>query len=108
MRSGPSCRRRGRDAGRLPQSAKSWSNALSDARAALALLGCVERRINRRNDLSPAWREIWSHVLALDDPTLRPALSRFVYFRNPFDILPQAVTDGHATAYRDALEENEI
>lgn len=34
-------------------SAKSWSNVLSDARAALEFFGLAERRIRRKSDLTP-------------------------------------------------------
>ncbi|WP_209506703.1 MULTISPECIES: hypothetical protein [unclassified Ruegeria] len=59
---------------------KSWQNAVSDARAALAHFGLVERRFNRIEDLSPAWHALWADVLASGDKTLQPALCRFVHF----------------------------
>jgi integrase len=92
----------------LGLSAKSWSNALSDVRAALVLFGCVRRRYNRKADLSPPWREQWDSVLTSGDRTLRPALSRFVYFLNSLDIPPENVSDEHVAAYRDALAADEI
>ena len=58
---------------------KTWSNVLSNLRAALSHLG-VTSRTRRRADLSPAWRRLWEMVLASKDPTLQPALGRFVRF----------------------------
>ncbi|WP_170791756.1 hypothetical protein [Ruegeria lacuscaerulensis] len=61
---------------------KSWQNAVSDARAALAHFGLVERRFNRIYDLSPDWHALWADVLASGDKTLQPALCRFVHYLN--------------------------
>lgn len=55
---------------------KSWQNAVSDARSAMAHAGIVGRRQRRIHDLSPAWQQLWRAVLASKDPTLPPALSR--------------------------------
>ncbi len=87
---------------------KSWQNALSDARAAMAHCGVVERRKNRPTDLSPLWHRLWSRVLASQDPTLSLSLARFVYFLDRHEIGPDAVNDNVAQLYRDALIGNEI
>lgn len=87
---------------------KSWQNAVSDARAALAQFGLVERRFNRIDDLSAGWQALWADVLASGDKTLQPALCRFVHFLNRQGIEPSNVCSNHATAYREALEHNEI
>ena len=92
----------------LNLSAKSWSNTVSNARAAMAHFGCVRRRHHRKTDLSPAWRVLWEAVLASGDKTLRPALGRFVYFLNDVGVAPEAVTDVHAAAYHQALIADEI
>lgn len=86
---------------------KSWSNALSDARAGLVLFGIIDRRFSRKDDLSPAWKLLWEAVLASGDMTLQP-LSRFVYFLNRLGIAPTEVNDSHTHAYRDAMVLNEI
>ncbi|GGH41658.1 Phage integrase family protein [Cribrihabitans marinus] len=93
---------------RLGLTAKSWQNAVSDARAALAHYGLVERRSNRIEDLSDEWRALWTAVLASGDKTLQPALCRFVHFVNTTDVAPLDVRMEHAAAYHDALERNEI
>ena len=91
----------------LKISAKSWSNALSDARAALVHCGIEESR-NRTEDLSPDWRKLWKLVLASGDPTLQPSLARFVYFLNRLGAAPEQVCEDHALAYRGALALNEL
>ncbi|MGC9371241.1 MAG: site-specific integrase [Paracoccaceae bacterium] len=92
----------------LGLTAKSWQNAVSDARAAMAHVGLVERRINRATNLSPEWQRLWAIVLASGDRTLQPALSRFAYFLDRMGIPPKDVRDEHAHAYRKALVRNEI
>ena len=89
-------------------STKTWQNAVSNARSAMAQAGIVERRINRITDLSPEWQTLWTSVLASGDKTLQPALCRFVHFLNNFDISPKKVRDAHADAYLEALTCNEI
>ncbi len=92
----------------LGMTAKAWQNALSDARAAMAQCGLVERRWSRPGDLTPAWRALWDVVLAANDPTLQPSVGRFVYFLNHSGVAPDEVRDAHALAYREALVVNEI
>lgn len=87
-------------------SAKSWTNILSDARAAMAQCGVVERRNHRRVHLSAEWACLWSVVLASKDTTLQPSLYRFVQFLNRLGIAPEEVDDSHAAVYREALERN--
>lgn len=89
-------------------SAKSWTNVRSDARAAMAQCGVVERRNHRRVHLSPEWSRLWTLVLASRDTTLQPSLYRFVQFVNRRGVAPEEVDEGHAAAYREALEHNEI
>ena len=91
----------------LGLTAKSWSNALSDARAALAHFGVTQHR-RHRSDLSPDWQHMWSIVLAARDKSLEPALRCFVHFLSQHDITPDEVSDTHAEAYREALVLNEI
>jgi integrase len=86
---------------------KSWSNALSDARAGLVLFGVVERRFNRKDDLSPEWRPLWEAVLASGDLSVQP-ISRFVHFLNRLGVAPADVGDPHLEAYHDAMVLNEI
>lgn len=88
--------------------AKTWSNALSDARAGLVCSGIVSPKINKRADLSPAWKALWQIVLDSGDPTIPKALPRFMYFLNHFGIEPFAVEFEHAQAFHDALILNEM
>jgi integrase len=87
---------------------KSWSNAVSDARAAMARCGIVKRRIRRKADLSEAWRRLWDLVLASGDSSLQPALRRFVHFLDAQGVAPLDVTDADTLAYREALVASEI
>lgn len=87
---------------------KAWQNAVSDARAAMAHCGLVERRWSRPSDLSPEWRALWTAVLAANDPTVQPSVGRFVYFLNHTGVTPNEVNDAHALAFREALCVNEI
>lgn len=89
-------------------STKTWQNAVSNARSAMAQAGIVQRRINRITDLSPEWQKLWASVLATGDKTLQPALCRFVHFLNNNDMSPKKVRNAHADAYLEALRCNEI
>lgn len=86
---------------------KSWSNAMSDARAGLVLFGTVEPRNNRIDDLSPDWHPLWERVLEADDLSLLP-LSSFVYFLNRLGVAPAEVSEVHTGAYRAAMVQNSI
>lgn len=87
--------------------AKSWSNALSDARAGLVLFGVVERRFSRKKDLSTDWARLWSAILASGDMSLMP-LSSFVYFLSRMGVKPVEVSESHCQAYHDAMVLNSI
>lgn len=87
---------------------KSWQNAVSDARAAMAVFGIVQRRSNRTDYLDAHWRPLWEQMIASGDRTLPTALRRFVHFLNRMGICPDDVCDDHAAAYREALITNEI
>ncbi|ARE85370.1 integrase [Roseovarius mucosus] len=89
-------------------SRKAWQNAVSDARSAMAHVGIVERRKHRKTDLMPEWNELWSMVLASNDPTLKPALHRFVYFLSDLGLRPEDVSAEHTLIYREALVRCEI
>lgn len=89
-------------------SSKSWQNAVSDARSAMALFGIVERRFSRISDLPPDWKMLWGHVLASNDNSIEFGLCRFVYFLGFRTIPPHEVCSDHAIAYREALICNEI
>ncbi|MFO7856775.1 MAG: hypothetical protein R6V44_16445 [Paracoccaceae bacterium] len=82
---------------------KSWANAVSDAKAALALFGIVERGPRRRTPLSPLWADLWAAVAAQGDPRLTTALGRFVQFLDRCGMAPEAVTAAHLDLYREAL-----
>jgi integrase len=87
---------------------KSWQNITSNARAAMAQFGLVERRNNNIDDLSPEWHALWRSILESGDKSIPPALCRFVHFLNTLGVGPTQVTDGHATAYLEAVTQNEI
>lgn len=61
-------------------STKTWQNAVSNARSAMAHAGIVERRFNRITDLSPEWQKLWHSVLSTGDKTLQPSgpIGRFL------------------------------
>lgn len=92
----------------LDISPKSWQNAVSDARAAMAHVGIVNRRHRHIDDLSHAWRDLWKTVLAAKDPTLPLALPRFVHFLSAMGVEPEDVTQESADAFLTALERDEI
>ncbi|OWY07858.1 hypothetical protein B6V72_18720 [Thioclava sp. F34-6] len=87
---------------------KSWQNAVSDARAAMAHVGIVERRSSRIYDLTGEWQHLWKIVLGAKDPTLPRALRRFVFFLSNRGTLPAEVCEEDADAYLEALTHNEI
>ncbi|MCE5974926.1 tyrosine-type recombinase/integrase [Sinirhodobacter sp. WL0062] len=91
----------------LNLSLKSWQNAVSDARAAMAHVGIVEHR-NKTSDLSPEWAALWKIALASKNPTIRPSLSRFIYFLNGLGVSPESVRDEHSRAFYAALVHDEI
>lgn len=89
-------------------SAKTWSNLLSNARAALVHFGLAKERVNRRKHLSPAWRHIWEAQQATAQRSIGYALCNFVFFLSHMEIAPEDVRSEHLLAYREALRENDI
>lgn len=89
-------------------SAKSWQNALSDARMAMAHVGIVRRRNRQMRDLSPDWAALWRRVLDHGKPNLHFALCRFVHFLDGRGVAPADVGATDAQAYLEALEADEI
>lgn len=87
---------------------KTWQNAVSNARSAMAHFGIVERRSRSAEDLNHFWAPLWDAVILSGDRTLPTALRRFVHFLNRMGVHPMDVCDEHATAYREALVINEI
>lgn len=87
---------------------KSWQNAVSDARAAMAWVGIVKPRNRHIDDLAPAWRALWLAVLASKDKTLIPGLCRFIHFLSSLAVAPDAVTQAHADAFLTAVTADEI
>jgi hypothetical protein len=77
----------------LDISANSWSNAVSDARAALTHVGITRPRLNQQTDLCPEWRRLWALVLASKSHTLAVSLGRFVHFLSKLDVCPHDVSD---------------
>ncbi|PUB09596.1 tyrosine-type recombinase/integrase [Yoonia sediminilitoris] len=89
-------------------STKTWQNAVSNARSAMAHVGIVERRFNRVTDLAPEWQTLWTSLLATHDKTLQPPLCRFVHFLSNQGVSPQKVRNAHALCYLEAVTCNEI
>ena len=89
-------------------SAKTWSNLLSNARAALQHFNLAKERVNRRKDLSPAWRQLWEAQQATAQRSIGYALCNFVFFLSAMEIAPEDVRSEHVLAYREALKENDI
>ena len=92
----------------LGLTAKSWQNALSDARSAMGHVGIVKRRNRRLDELAPAWQDLWTSVRASQDRSITAALYRFVHFLNTAGVAPDRVTQADAEAYLVALEADEI
>lgn len=86
-------------------SAKTWENAVSNMRAALAQRGIVSHR-NRRASLSPAWQAVREQA----STAIRPSgsLVRLVHFVDRLGVAPEDVTDRHATLYLEALQQEEV
>ncbi|MCB6180201.1 hypothetical protein LHP98_18980 [Rhodobacter sp. Har01] len=91
----------------LDLSPKSWANILSNARAALAFCGIVQKA-TRLDDLSPLWAPVWHDVLASGELRVSRGLGRLVRFLDNLDVAPAEVTIEHAILYRAALEINEL
>lgn len=87
--------------------AKTWQNAQSNMRSGLAHAGVIERKAAKIEDLSPAWKHLWTLVLTSGDKTLQPPLCRFVHFLNRREVEPEQVSEADARAYLDALVANE-
>jgi integrase len=89
-------------------STKSWTNVVSDAKAAMAQCGILEPKSNHRSHLSQDWSCLWGVVLKSGPFALQPALGRFVHFMSRLGVAPAEVDDRHAALYREALERNEV
>ncbi len=87
---------------------KTWQNAVSAARSALAHVGIVTRRNRHVDDLGAPWRDLWRAVVVSRDKSLTIGLGRFVHFLSARDIAPNEVTQIHADAFHDALLADEI
>lgn len=81
---------------------KSWTNVLSGAKAAFAVLGIVPRA-ERLSDLSPLWGGVWRQVLESGNLRVSRSLGRFVRCMDNLGIAPEAVDFCAAQAYRTAL-----
>lgn len=87
---------------------KTWQNAVSDTRSALAHVGVVRRRIRSTDDLCSPWRDLWREVLASGDKSIRISLGRFLHFLSDRHVRPEDVTQSHARAFCEALMSEEI
>lgn len=88
--------------------AKSWTNAVSDARSAMARFDRLKPRANRRKQLLPEWRALWDQLEQSGEVGTRAGLSSFMFFLSARGIAPEAVTSQYAVDFRDALAESEI
>lgn len=87
---------------------KSWQNAVSDARSAMAHAGIVRPRARRAEDLREPWQDLWQKVRALGDHNLTAGLGRFIHFLNNLGVAPEDVTQAHADALLEAIRAEEI
>ncbi|SDJ44717.1 hypothetical protein, partial [Lutimaribacter saemankumensis] len=87
---------------------KTWQNAVSNARSAMVACGIATKRQRRPENLSPAWRSLWSVVQASKDKSLLSSLPRFVFFLDRIGIAPEDVNNDHALLFLEAVERNEI
>lgn len=88
--------------------AKSWQNAVSDAKSALAHIGIIPRLSRHRDDLRAPWRDLWQAVLASKDKSLTVGLGRFVHFLSEQDVDPEDVSQHHADAFHESIAASEI
>jgi integrase len=87
---------------------KSWQNAVSDARSALAHIGIVKRRIHHARNLSVAWQALWDEISALRDHNLNAGHGRFIHFLSNLAVDPAEVTQAHSESFLEALTQEEI
>ncbi|WP_028030984.1 site-specific integrase [Gemmobacter nectariphilus] len=87
---------------------KSWQNAVSDAKSALAHVGIIPRHNRQRDDLSAPWRDLWQAALASKDKSLTVGLGRFVHFLSDQDVDPEEVSQHHADAFHESIAAGEI
>jgi integrase len=86
---------------------KSWTNILSNAKAAFKVLGIVPRS-HRLADLSPLWAPLWQRVLQSGNIRVSRSLGRFVRCMDNLAISPDRVDLEAALLYKRALEEAEL
>lgn len=78
---------------------KTWANILSNLKAALAHLGCIEGGTKPVATLSPAWATHW-HALRLSaESGLVPGLWGFVSYLDDQAVAPEIVGAEHLTDY---------
>lgn len=88
-------------------SRKSWTNMLSNCKAAFSALGIVPRA-HRLADLSPLWAPLWQRVLQSGNIRVSRSLGRFVRCMDNLSIPPAQVDLDSALTYRRALEDAEL
>ena len=93
---------------RLGVTQKTWTNILSNAGAAMAACGIVERSNRRIEDLNDDWRPLWKAVLGLEKQPLYGAIRSFIHFLSDESVAPDKVTSDDAVAYREMLARNRI
>ncbi|MEO8244497.1 MAG: tyrosine-type recombinase/integrase, partial [bacterium] len=87
---------------------KSWQNAVSDARAALAHVGIVKRRIRHAEGLGAQWQQLWQAAQSLNDHNLNAGLGRFIHFLSNLGVSPEMVRQAHADDFLVGLGAEEI
>lgn len=79
--------------------AKTWANILSNMKAALAHLGCIETGTKPVAVLSPAWATLWQTLRKSPQSGLVPGLWGFVSYLDDQAVAPAMVGAVHLTDY---------
>lgn len=79
--------------------AKTWANILSNMKAALAHLGCIESGTKPVSTLSPAWAAHWQALRGSSESGLVPGLWGFVAYLNDRSVASEVVGAEHLIGY---------
>ena len=79
--------------------AKTWANILSNMKAALAHLGCIESGTKPVAALSPSWAANWRALRQSAESGLVPGLWGFVAYLDDRAVAPENVGAEHLTNY---------
>ena len=78
---------------------KTWANILSNMKAALAHLGCIESGTKPVAALSPSWAANWRSLRQSPESGLVPGLWGFVAYLDDRSVAPEMVGAEHLTGY---------